>query len=125
MERGIVAAPVFCDLPSYNLADIHATGSGQDRASGRRHCRRMRRSTFSYDNDGNLIQKTTDGTTTTYVWDYANRLTALGVGGATTTYGYDAFGQRVLQTTATTTTLDSRFCSNACRQRAYRERAAV
>jgi uncharacterized protein RhaS with RHS repeats len=62
-------------------------------------------STFSYDNDGNLIQKTVDGTTTTYVYDYANRLTALGVGGATTTYGYDAFGARVLQTGTSTTTI--------------------
>jgi YD repeat-containing protein len=62
-------------------------------------------STFSYDNNGNLIQKTVDGTTTTYVWDYANRLTAIGYNNATTTYGYDAFGQRVLQTTATTTTI--------------------
>jgi RHS repeat-associated protein len=61
-------------------------------------------STFSYDADGNLIQKTTDGTTTTYVWDYANRLIALGVAGATTTYGYDAFGTRVLQTGTSTTT---------------------
>jgi len=61
--------------------------------------------TYAYDNNGNLIQKTTDGTSATYVWDYANRLIALGVGGATTTYGYDAFGARVLQTTATTTTL--------------------
>src|SRR6266576_2616234 len=64
-------------------------------------------STFTYDNNGNLIQKTVDGTSTTYVWDYANRLTALGVTGAgTTTYGYDAFGARVYQiasTTATTT----------------------
>jgi YD repeat-containing protein len=64
-------------------------------------------STFTYDNNGNLIQKTVDGTSTTYVWDYANRLTALGVSGAgTTTYGYDAFGARVYQiasTTATTT----------------------
>ena len=34
-------------------------------------------------------------------WDYANRLIALGSGGATTTYGYDAFGSRVFQTTAT------------------------
>src|SRR5258706_3395968 len=34
-------------------------------------------STFSYDNDGNLVQKTVDGTTTTYIYDYANRLTAL------------------------------------------------
>jgi RHS repeat-associated protein len=57
-----------------------------------------------YDNAGNLIQKTTDGTSTTYVWDYANRLIALGVGGAgTTTYGYDVFGSRVLQAGTTTT----------------------
>src|SRR5262245_58939613 len=27
-------------------------------------------STFTYDNNGNLIQKTVDGTTTTYVYDY-------------------------------------------------------
>jgi RHS repeat-associated protein len=59
-------------------------------------------STFSYDNDGNLTQKTVDGTTTTYVYDYANRF---GAGGATTTYAYDAFGQRVLQTGTTTTYL--------------------
>jgi YD repeat-containing protein len=32
--------------------------------------------TFQYDNNGNVIQKTTDGTTTTYIYDYANRLTA-------------------------------------------------
>jgi RHS repeat-associated protein len=61
--------------------------------------------TFQYDNDGNVVQKTVDGTTTTYLWDYANRLIALGVGGATTTYGYDAFGTRVLQTGTSTTTI--------------------
>jgi uncharacterized protein RhaS with RHS repeats len=44
--------------------------------------------------------QTTDGTTTTYVWDYANRLIALGVGNATTTYGYDWAGNRVFQTTS-------------------------
>ena len=48
-------------------------------------------STFSYDNNGNLSQKTTDGVITTYVYDYANRLIALGSQGATTAYGCDAF----------------------------------
>src|SRR5215470_17002912 len=62
-------------------------------------------STFTYDNNGNLAQKTTDGVITTYVYDYANRLIALGSQGAATTYGYDAFGSRVFQSTATTTTL--------------------
>ena len=61
--------------------------------------------TYSYDQNGNISQKTTDGVTTTYLWDYANRLIALGSGGATSTYGYDAFGSRVLQTTATSTTI--------------------
>ena len=61
--------------------------------------------TYSYDQNGNLTQKTTDGVTTTYLWDYANRLIALGSGGATTTYGYDAFGSRVFQTAATSTTI--------------------
>jgi uncharacterized protein RhaS with RHS repeats len=44
-----------------------------------------------------------DGTTTTYAYDYLNRLTALGVGGATTTCGYDWAGNRVSQTGTTTT----------------------
>ena len=61
--------------------------------------------TYSYDQNGNVVQKTTDGVTTTYLWDYANRLIALGSGGATTTYSYDAFGARVFQSTATTRTL--------------------
>src|SRR3989344_7849762 len=62
--------------------------------------------TYSYDTNGNLAQKVTDGVTSTYLWDYANRLTALGVNNSTTTYGYDAFGARMYQiasTTATTT----------------------
>ncbi len=54
-------------------------------------------STYAYDNDGNLIQKTTDGVVTSYMYDYTSRLIVLGVAGATTTYGYDAFGARVLQ----------------------------
>jgi RHS repeat-associated protein len=59
---------------------------------------------FQYDNDGNVIQKTTDGTTTTYIYDYLNHLTALGSAGATTTCAYDAFGTRILQTGTSTTT---------------------
>jgi YD repeat-containing protein len=58
-----------------------------------------------YDADGNLAQKTVDGTTTTYLYDYANRLIAIGSQNATTTFAYDAFGTRVLQTGTSTTTL--------------------
>lgn len=43
--------------------------------------------------------------TTTYTYDYANRLTTLYAGGATTTYGYAADGTRVLETGTSTTTI--------------------
>jgi hypothetical protein len=46
--------------------------------------------TFQFDNNGNVLQKLTDGVLTTYAWDYANRLIAIGSGGASTTYAYDA-----------------------------------
>jgi RHS repeat-associated protein len=62
-------------------------------------------STFQYDNNGNVTQKLTDGVLTTYQWDYANRLIALGVNNASTTYGYDAFGTRVLQISSSTTNI--------------------
>jgi YD repeat-containing protein len=55
--------------------------------------------------DGNLAQKTVDGTTTTYLYDYANRLIAIGTQGATTTYAYDWAGNRVSQTGTSTTYL--------------------
>ena len=61
--------------------------------------------TFTYDADGNVTQRTVDGTITMYVWNYANRLTALGVGDATTTYAYDWAGNRASQTGTTTTYL--------------------
>ena len=38
--------------------------------------------TLSYDSNENVIQKKADAVTTNYVWAYANRLNALGSGGA-------------------------------------------
>src|SRR5256885_7915005 len=61
-------------------------------------------STYAYDNNGNLASAGNGTATTTYTWDYANRLTALFSAGASTTYGYDAFGARVYQIIATTST---------------------
>jgi RHS repeat-associated protein len=60
--------------------------------------------TYAYDNNGNLTSAGNGTATTTYTYDYANRLTALFSLGATTTYGYDAFGARVYQIVATTST---------------------
>jgi YD repeat-containing protein len=59
---------------------------------------------YAYDNDGNLISAGNGTATTTYSYDYANHLTAIFSLGATTTFGYDAFGARVYQIVATTST---------------------
>jgi YD repeat-containing protein len=60
--------------------------------------------TYTYDNNGNLTSSGNGTATTTYTYDYANRLTGLFAGGATTSYGNDAFGARVYQIVATTST---------------------
>jgi YD repeat-containing protein len=60
--------------------------------------------TYSYDNNGNLISAGNGSATTTYSYDYANHLTAIFAGGSTTTFGYDAFGARVYQIASTTAT---------------------
>src|SRR5271169_1148049 len=61
---------------------------------------------LTYDNNGNV---TAVGTTTSYTYDYQNRLTqsAIGNGYSTTTtsYAYGPFGERVSQTTGSSTTI--------------------
>jgi RHS repeat-associated protein len=51
---------------------------------------------YRYDTNGNLITKTTAEGTTTYAWDYNNRLTTVTMpSGTIATYRYDPFGRRV------------------------------
>ena len=65
---------------------------------------------YTYDNNGNTLTKVTSAGTTTYGWDYENRLTSMtlpGTGG-TLTFKYDGLGRRVekafTQGSTTTTT---------------------
>jgi RHS repeat-associated protein len=74
--------------------------------------------TYAYDNNGNLTSAGNGTATTSYSYDYANRLIAILYNNATTsTYGYDAFGTRVYQisasTSAATTTYPFKFFSIA------------
>lgn len=66
--------------------------------------------TYTYDNNGNTLTKVTSAGTTTYGWDYENRLTSMtlpGTGG-TLAFKYDGLGRRVqkvfTQSSTTTTT---------------------
>jgi RHS repeat-associated protein len=52
--------------------------------------------TYTYDNDGNMITATTSSGTTTYTYDYENRLTGVEADGTyVATYTYNALGQRI------------------------------
>ena len=55
--------------------------------------------TYTYDANGNVTQ----AGGWTYVWDYLNRMLASGYNNSTTTYAYDLAGNRVLQTSTTST----------------------
>ncbi len=58
-------------------------------------------SSFAYDNNGNL----TSAGTSTFSWDYRNRMTQAVTQGSTSTYGYDDQLNRVSQTVGGVTTI--------------------
>jgi RHS repeat-associated protein len=52
--------------------------------------------TYTYDNDGNTITATNSSGTTTYTYDFENRLTNVEIDGTVSaTYTYDALGRRI------------------------------
>ncbi len=58
---------------------------------------------YTYDSNGNTLIKTVGSNTTSYAWDYENRLTSVtlaGTGG-TVTFKYDAFGRRIYKSVST------------------------
>jgi RHS repeat-associated protein len=66
--------------------------------------------TFGYDNNGNTTSKTDSTGTTTYAWDFENRLTSVTLpgSGGTVSFKYDPWGRRIqksfTQSGTTTTT---------------------
>ena len=62
--------------------------------------------TYTYDNNGNTATKVDSNGTTTYAWDYLNRLTSVTLpgGGGTVTFKYDPFGRRIQRVSPTGTT---------------------
>jgi RHS repeat-associated protein len=65
-------------------------------------CReRVVTSTYGYDNNGNL----TSAGTSTFSWDYNNRMTQAVTQGSTSTYSYDYAGNRVSQVVGSATTV--------------------
>jgi RHS repeat-associated protein len=53
--------------------------------------------TYTYDSNGNTLTKVVSSNTTTYAWDYGNRLTSVTLpsSGGTVTFKYDPLGRRI------------------------------
>ena len=64
-------------------------------------------STFTFDNDGNTLTKAASGATTSYNWDYENRLTTVTLPGAggTVAFKYDPFGRRIYKSSSSGTSI--------------------
>ena len=62
--------------------------------------------TFTYDNNGNTLTKVDSGGTTTYAWDYENRLTSVTLPStAVVSFKYDPLGRRIQKATPSATTI--------------------
>jgi len=62
---------------------------------------------YGYDLNGNTLTSVTGSNTTTYTWDFENRLTSVTLpgSGGTVTFKYDPFGRRIKKVTSTTTSV--------------------
>jgi len=62
--------------------------------------------TFTFDNNGNTLTKANSTGTTSYAWDFENRLTSVTLPGTagTVTFRYDPFGRRIQKSSSSATT---------------------
>jgi RHS repeat-associated protein len=62
---------------------------------------------YTYDLNGNTLTKAVGSNTTTYAWDYENRLTSVTLpsGGGTVSFKYDPFGRRIYKSSSTATSV--------------------
>jgi YD repeat-containing protein len=63
--------------------------------------------TYTYDNNGNTLTKTDSTGTTSYTWDFENRLTSVTLpgSGGTVTFEYDPLGRRIYKSSTSTTSI--------------------
>jgi RHS repeat-associated protein len=63
--------------------------------------------TYTYDNNGNTSTKVVGSNTTSYAWDFENRLTSVTLpgSGGTVTFKYDPFGRRIYKSSSSGTSI--------------------
>jgi len=63
--------------------------------------------TYTYDLNGNTLTSVTGSNTTTYTWDFENRLTSVALpgSGGTVSFKYDPFGRRIYKSSSSSTSI--------------------
>lgn len=63
--------------------------------------------TYTYDSNGNTLTSVTGSNTTTYTWDFENRLTSVTLpgSGGTVSFKYDPFGRRIYKSSSAGTSI--------------------
>lgn len=63
--------------------------------------------TYTYDNNGNTLTKVDSTGTTSYAWDYENRMTSVTLpgSGGTVSFKYDPFGRRIYKSSSSGTSI--------------------
>jgi RHS repeat-associated protein len=63
--------------------------------------------TYTYDSNGNTLTKVVGSNTTSYTWDFENRLTSVTLpgSGGTVTFKYDPFGRRIYKSSSSGTSI--------------------
>jgi RHS repeat-associated protein len=63
--------------------------------------------TYTYDNNGNTVNKVVGSNTTQYFWDYENRMSSVTLpgSGGTVSFKYDPFGRRIYKSSSSGTSI--------------------
>jgi RHS repeat-associated protein len=63
--------------------------------------------TYTYDNNGNTLTKVVGSNTTSFTWDFENRLSSVTLpgSGGTVSFKYDAFGRHIYKSSSSTTSI--------------------
>jgi len=63
--------------------------------------------TYTYDNNGNTLTSVTGSNTTTYAWDFENRMSSVTLpgSGGTVSFKYDPFGRRIYKSSSSGTSV--------------------
>ena len=83
--------------PAGNLIDAAAGHHGQIKNN---LIKTFQGASYSYDAQGNVIEKKQKGKLLKLYWDNLNRLASSELNGQSTQYGYDVFGRRLFKQTA-------------------------